>query len=123
VKLLSYLNWPTKPKPWEHGGDASNTFQLCLLNRKIGLTWWKDTKEFSVDLSHPLAPWWLKIFEPIWKQKRAECCPVCNGSGWDGETYALTCECGGTGKPKKQPHIPSEPTEANIKLLLEQLTP
>ena len=78
---------------------GTNTIVFSVLNREIGLSYDINTKKISVRLNHPLAKFWLSIFEPIWRIENEDKCKTCHGSGWDGETYSITCmKCGETGK-------------------------
>lgn len=87
------------PKPWDYDYPGTNVILLRILNRQVGLSYDKNSKDLSVHLNHPLAKYWLSILEPIWEKQRRGKCQTCQGTGWDGETYTLSCmECGGSGK-------------------------
>lgn len=96
INLNSFKSWPKKDPNYTVG---TNVIRICILGRRSGLTYHKGTKSFSVELGHPLTEYWLSILKPIWEKKNRGKCKICHGSGWDGETYSLSCHgCGGTGK-------------------------
>jgi hypothetical protein len=102
---FNILNWPKMDKwgrtenyPVEAG---TNVINIRIFGRFTGLTYFKDNKQISVSLDHPMANYWLSILKPMWEKQNKGKCKTCNGTGWDGIGYILTCvDCGGTGKDK-----------------------
>lgn len=95
-------SWPDLPNPWDWDGCGTNTSMICFQGKRTGLMLDANGDRLSVSLEHPLAGHWLSILQPIWDEANKDKCPGCHGSGWDGETYTISCfDCGGTGKPKK----------------------
>jgi DnaJ-class molecular chaperone len=96
MRILPLSSFPQLRPPWKIG---SNVKVLSVAGKEIGLTYDINTKQMSVHLNHPLTEFWLSIFKPIWEKENKDKCPICFGSGWDGETYTITCyHCKGTGK-------------------------
>jgi len=82
---------------------APNTTVLTYHGKYIGLRLMdyssnkKDSLSFSCN--HPATDYWRSILQPIWDEQNKNICMTCHGTGWDGETYTLTCmDCGGNGK-------------------------
>jgi len=106
IKGMNILSWPKPAQPgepdWYYKSPGDNTTIYTFLGREVGLTKCRDNGYISVQLSHPMADFWLSIFKPIWAKQNEGKCLTCRGSGWDGIGYTYTCiDCGGTGKPKK----------------------
>jgi len=87
MKDISFRAWPKKSKL----GYGTNVIPICIFGRETGLTYCKDTKNFSVSLSHPMTNYWLSILEPMWAERNKGKCPVCHDTGWDGHGYTLCC--------------------------------
>lgn len=99
--LLKYnwSNWPSlKTFDEIFHNTSDNSSPIVFMQKDVGLKLWNNGN-ISVSLSHPMSKYWLSILQPIWDEQNKNKCQTCRGSGWDGETYTLTCmDCAGSGK-------------------------
>lgn len=98
---FNWISWPNLAKVVRHE-VGTNTSVVSFSGKKVGISIDSNGEKLGISLDHPMGQYWLSFLQPVWNEMKKDKCSTCHGSGWDGETYTISCfECGGSGKPKK----------------------